>query len=139
MARGAAILVSLDHIDRAIVAALQAAGRRPFSSIADELGISESVVRYRVQRLERAEILQVVGIADPLKIGFDLMAMIGIKVETGKIGTVSASSQFVARDQLRCLDRRPIRCARRDRVSRHRVLPVAVDQQGPVDRRRHLD
>jgi Lrp/AsnC family transcriptional regulator for asnA, asnC and gidA len=81
----------LDEIDRRVVAALQAEGRRPFRSIADELGISESVVRYRVQRLEGAGILQVVGIADPLKIGFDLMAMVGVRVRPGAIGAVSAA------------------------------------------------
>lgn len=83
-------VASLDHIDRRIIAALQAEGRRAFSSIATELGISDSVVRYRVQRLEKAGILQVVGIADPLKIGFDLMAMVGVKVHPGKVAAVCA-------------------------------------------------
>ncbi len=81
-------VASLDQIDRRVVAALQAEGRRPFSSIAEELGISESVVRYRVQRLEDAGILQVVGIADPLRIGFDLMAMVGVKVRPGAVAQV---------------------------------------------------
>ena len=79
---------TLDDIDRRVVGALQAEGRRAFRSIADELGISESVVRYRVQRLEDAGILQVVGIADPLKIGFDLMAMVGVKVQPGRMAEV---------------------------------------------------
>lgn len=81
-------MTELDDIDRHVIAALQADGRRPFVAVADELGISESVVRYRVQRLERAGILQVVGIADPLKIGFDLMALIGIKVHPGTTDAV---------------------------------------------------
>ena len=75
----------LDPIDRRVVAALQADGRRAFSSIADEVGVSESVVRYRVQRMEKVGILQVVGIAYPLKLGFDLMAMIGVRVQPGKV------------------------------------------------------
>lgn len=75
------------------MAALQAEGRRPFSSIAEELGISESVVRYRVQRLEEAGILQVVGIADPLRIGFDLMAMVGVHVRPGAVREVCARLQ----------------------------------------------
>jgi Lrp/AsnC family transcriptional regulator for asnA, asnC and gidA len=79
---------TLDTIDRCVVAALQADGRRAFRSIADELDVSESVIRYRVQRLEDAGILQVVGIADPLKIGFDLMAMVGVRVEPGSVERV---------------------------------------------------
>jgi Lrp/AsnC family transcriptional regulator, regulator for asnA, asnC and gidA len=84
-------LASLDHIDRRVVAALQADGRRAFSSIADELGVAESVVRYRAQRMERAGILQVVGIADPLKLGFDLMALVGLRVSPGMVGDVCAA------------------------------------------------
>ncbi|HET9666117.1 MAG TPA: Lrp/AsnC family transcriptional regulator [Desertimonas sp.] len=82
---------SLDHIDRSVVAALQADGRRTFSSIAEQLGVAESVVRYRTQRMERAGILQVVGIADPLKLGFDLMALVGLRVTPGSLGDVCAA------------------------------------------------
>jgi len=81
----------LDDVDRRVIAALQADGRKPYSRIASELDVSESVVRYRVQRLERAGILQVVGIADPLKIGFDLMSMIGVKVRPGALDAVCAA------------------------------------------------
>jgi AsnC-type helix-turn-helix domain len=59
----------LDRLDRGIIAALQIDGRRADSRIADEVGVSESVVRYRVQRLEDAGILRIVGIADPMRIG----------------------------------------------------------------------
>ena len=84
-------MFSLDDVDRRIVAALQTEGRRSFSSIAHELGISESVVRYRLQRLEEAGIMQIVGIADPLRIGFDLMTMVGVRVHPGAIGDVCAA------------------------------------------------
>lgn len=81
----------LDEVDRRLIAALQPDGRRPYSRIASDLGVSESVIRYRAQRLERAGILQVVGIADPLKIGFDLMAMVGVKVRPGALDAVCAA------------------------------------------------
>ncbi len=82
---------TLDAIDRRVVAALQADGRRAFSSIAEEVDVAESVVRYRVQRMERAGVLQVVGIADPLKLGFDLMAMVGVRVAPGSVRQVCAA------------------------------------------------
>jgi len=78
----------LDAIDRRIIGALQADGRRPYSRIAADLGVSESVVRYRVARLEGSGMLQIVGIADPLRIGFDRMALIGLKVQPGKLHDV---------------------------------------------------
>lgn len=71
-----------------MIAALQADGRRPYSRIAADLDIAESVVRYRVQRLEQAGMLQVVGIADPLRIGFDRMALVGLKVRPGTLKQV---------------------------------------------------
>jgi Lrp/AsnC family transcriptional regulator for asnA, asnC and gidA len=88
--------VELDDIDRQLVSALQRDGRRPFSKLAAEIGIGESVARYRVQRLERAGILQIVGIADPLKVGFDLMALIGVRVVPGRIKDVATSVSMLA-------------------------------------------
>lgn len=83
--------VVLDELDRQIVSALQRDGRRPYSRIADDVGVSESVVRYRVQRLGHVGILQIVGIADPLKVGFDLMALVGARVVPGKLDEVAAA------------------------------------------------
>ncbi len=78
----------LDATDRRIVAALQVEGRRPFSRIARDVGVSESAVRYRVKRLEESGVVQIVGIADPLRIGFDLMALVGIKAVPGRMDDV---------------------------------------------------
>ena len=83
--------VKLDDVDKGIIGALQVEGRRPYSRIAADLGVSESVVRYRAQRLEQASVLQVVGIADPLRIGFDRMALIGVKVRPGTVDEVCAA------------------------------------------------
>jgi Lrp/AsnC family transcriptional regulator, regulator for asnA, asnC and gidA len=84
--------LKLDEVDKRIIGALQADGRRPYSRIAAELDVSESVVRYRAQRLEQAGVLQVVGIADPLRIGFDRMALIGLKVRPGTLHAVCAAA-----------------------------------------------
>jgi Lrp/AsnC family transcriptional regulator for asnA, asnC and gidA len=81
----------LDDLDRRIIAVLQTDGRRPFSRIAGELDVSESVVRYRVGRLEEHGLLQIVGIADPLRIGFDRMALLGVRVQPGKLPDVCAA------------------------------------------------
>lgn len=81
-------LSHLDAVDRQIVSALQVEGRRSYTKLGADIGVSESVVRYRVQRLEREGILQIVGIADPLKIGFDLMSLVTIKVIPGRIEEV---------------------------------------------------
>jgi Lrp/AsnC family transcriptional regulator for asnA, asnC and gidA len=84
------VLSELDEIDRGIIAALQVDGRRAYSRVAAELGVHESVVRYRVQRLEQADILQIVGIANPLRIGFGLMALVGVHARAGSVNDVAS-------------------------------------------------
>lgn len=73
----------LDKLDSQIVAALQVDGRVSFSKLARELGVAEGVVRYRYHNLRNSDVLRVVGIADPLKVGFEVMALLGVKVRPG--------------------------------------------------------
>ena len=72
-------------LDKRIIEHLQADGRRPFTQIAADLGVSEAAVRARTNRLIERGILQVVGVTDPLKLGFHQMAMIGIRCESDKL------------------------------------------------------
>src|SRR5712691_4056040 len=72
-------------LDKRIIEHLQADGRRPFTQIAGDLGVSEAAVRARTNRLIERGILQIVGVTDPLKLGFHQMAMIGIRCERDKL------------------------------------------------------
>jgi len=74
-------VAGVDPVDRRIVAALQRDGRRPFTVIARELGISEAAVRQRVARLQTAGVMQVVAVADPMTLGYKTMAMVAISVD----------------------------------------------------------
>lgn len=81
-------MTTLDDIDRQLIASLQLHGRKSFKEIAAETGIPASSVRYRVQRLEESGTLQIVGIANPLSIGFDRLALIGIRCLPGSAKSV---------------------------------------------------
>ncbi len=70
---------SLDATDRAIIEALQANGRASFRGVAALIGVAEGTVRARYARLVEDGILQVTGVTNPLGLGFEAMAMIGIK------------------------------------------------------------
>ena len=74
--------VKLDPVNRRIIEILQREGRSPFTSIARELGISEAAVRARVQRLTDAGVLDVVAVTNPLKLGFDVMALVGVQANS---------------------------------------------------------
>src|SRR5918992_5807473 len=76
-------------LDQAILRHLQEDGRRPFTQIAAELGVSEAAVRARTNRLIERGVLQIVGVTDPLKLGFQQMAMIGIRCESDKLVSVA--------------------------------------------------
>jgi Lrp/AsnC family transcriptional regulator for asnA, asnC and gidA len=69
---------SLDSTDRAIIEALQRNGREPFRRIASGLHVSEATVRARYARLCDEGILQVTGVTNPLRLGFDAQAMVGV-------------------------------------------------------------
>jgi Lrp/AsnC family transcriptional regulator, regulator for asnA, asnC and gidA len=69
----------LDEVDRALIEALQRNGRDSFRRIAAEIGVSEATIRARYQHLCDDEILQVAAVTNPLGLGFDAMAMVGIR------------------------------------------------------------
>ncbi len=71
---------ALDTIDREIISLLQQDGRRPYGTIAAEVGLSEAGVRRRVQRLRDLGVMQIVAITDPLQLGFGREALVGIRV-----------------------------------------------------------
>ena len=71
----------LDDTSKAIIEQLQLDGRRSYAAIGKAVGLSEAAVRQRVQRLTDAGVMQVVAVTDPLELGFDRQAMIGIKAE----------------------------------------------------------
>lgn len=79
----------VSELDKRIIEHLQQDGRRPFTQIAADLGLSESAVRARTNRLVSQGIIQIVGVTDPLKLGFAQMAMIGIRCEPRKLMEVA--------------------------------------------------
>jgi Lrp/AsnC family transcriptional regulator, regulator for asnA, asnC and gidA len=69
----------VDAVDKSIIEALQKNGREAFRRIAAEVGVSEATIRARYARLCEDNILQVAGITNPLGLGFDAQAMVGIR------------------------------------------------------------
>jgi Lrp/AsnC family transcriptional regulator for asnA, asnC and gidA len=88
-ARGGRNGDDVSELDKRIIEHLQQDGRRPFTQIAAELGVSEAAVRARTNRLVERGILQIVGVTDPLKLGFQQMAMVGIRCERDRLVSVA--------------------------------------------------
>lgn len=73
-------LPALDEVSKTIIELLQDDGRRSYSDIGREVGLSEAAVRQRVQRLTESGVMQIVAVTDPMQLGFSRQAMIGIRV-----------------------------------------------------------
>ena len=70
--------VRLDDVDRRLLRILQADGRASYAAMAGEVGLSAPAVRLRVQRLVDDGVLDVVGVTDPIALGFPVMAMVAV-------------------------------------------------------------
>jgi Lrp/AsnC family transcriptional regulator, regulator for asnA, asnC and gidA len=73
-----------DDLDHRIVDALVEDGRRPFVKIAQELNVSEATVRQRVARLTADGVMQITAVTNPLKLGYDVICMLGLSVEASR-------------------------------------------------------
>jgi Lrp/AsnC family transcriptional regulator for asnA, asnC and gidA len=121
----------LDRVDQSIIEALQKNGRASFRRIAADIGVSEATVRARYGRLCDDDILQVTGVTNPLGLGFEAMAMVGVRTsgapepvadeiakwdEAGYV--VVTAGQYDILVELVCADRRELL----DLTSRIRAL-----------------
>jgi Lrp/AsnC family transcriptional regulator for asnA, asnC and gidA len=80
---------ALDDLDKAIIRCLQLDGRRPYAQIGRELKVPEATVRQRAERLISRRVVQIVGVTDPLAMGFQQPALIGLKVEAVKLEEIA--------------------------------------------------
>lgn len=71
--------VVLDDLSKHIIEQLQQDGRRSYAAIGKAVGLSEAAVRQRVQRLVDLGVMQIVGVTDPLSLGFLRQAMVGVR------------------------------------------------------------
>ncbi|MEU6091549.1 Lrp/AsnC family transcriptional regulator [Streptomyces sp. NPDC047085] len=71
----------MDEIDRAILRELQTDGRIAYADLGPKVGLSASAARQRLQRLLDSRTVQVVGVTDPMAMGGQAMALLGIGVD----------------------------------------------------------
>ena len=125
----------LDAVDTGIIEALQRNGREPFRRIAATLDVSEATIRARYSRLCADNILQVTGVTNPLGLGFEAQAMVGVRtagapeVVADEISqwdeadyVVVTAGQFDVLVEVVCRDRRGLL----DVTNRIRALPDVI-------------
>jgi Lrp/AsnC family transcriptional regulator for asnA, asnC and gidA len=79
----------IDSTDREIISMLQKDGRLSFAEMAEILHVSPGMVRLRYNRLVENGSLRVVAITNPMRLGYETMAMVGIRAEGSKVMQVA--------------------------------------------------
>jgi Lrp/AsnC family transcriptional regulator for asnA, asnC and gidA len=82
-----------DDLDRRIVDALVDDGRKSFVKIARELEVSEATVRQRVARLTADGVMQITAVTNPLKLGYEVITMLGLSVEAARLPDAAEALQ----------------------------------------------
>jgi Lrp/AsnC family transcriptional regulator for asnA, asnC and gidA len=88
----------LDDVNKRIIELLQRDGRMSYASIAKTVGLSEAAVRQRVQRLLDNNVMEIVAVTDPLRLGFARQVMVGLKVEGDARPVAKALAEIPAVD-----------------------------------------
>lgn len=88
----------LDAVSKHIIELLQRDGRRSYASIGKEVGLSEAAVRQRVQRLIDAGAMQIVAVTDPLQLGFQRQALIGVRVSGDLVSVANQLAELPEAD-----------------------------------------
>lgn len=84
-----------DDLDLRIISVLRRNGRQSNSEVARQLGVTETTIRSRIQRLTAEGIMQVVAMTNPMRIGYDVDVLISVEVKPGKLLEVAeALSDF---------------------------------------------
>lgn len=79
---------SIDALDAKIISILQSDGRISNTEIAKALAVSEATIRSRIKRLMDEEIIQIVAVSNPLKLGFEITGDLYITVDMAKMENV---------------------------------------------------
>jgi Lrp/AsnC family transcriptional regulator for asnA, asnC and gidA len=74
----------LDPTDCRMVRLLQKDGRMPVAVMAKKLQISETTVRTRLKRLMDDEAIKIVAVSNPLKLGFEIIGNLKIRMDLKK-------------------------------------------------------
>ena len=82
---------SLDDLDYRLLRQLRASPRSAYTSLAASAGCSKATARRRIERLIDDQVLQVIAVADPIRLGYSIRANIGLGVRPGMIDQAASA------------------------------------------------
>jgi len=85
------ILMDWTYIDspyKKLIGLLQEDGRRSYTSLSEDLGVSRSIVQRAMQKLIRERIIHISAVVNPEKIGLPVAAGIGLHIKPEKLESI---------------------------------------------------
>lgn len=120
----------MDKLDFSILSHLQEDGRRPFTEIAKRLGVTEGTIRKRATKLIEDDVVRIIGLVEPRKVGFEAPAIIHVTVAPPHLDAAAqtiksfsevsyllmVSGEYDLMVEVRCRDREHFAAFLRDRL-----------------------
>ncbi len=91
--------MELDRTDQAIIEQLRVDGRRSNVDLAASIGVTEATVRRRLQRLMDEDLVQIMAVTNPRKLGYTLDAAVQIRAQGNRI--VEIAEQLAGMPEVR--------------------------------------
>ena len=79
----------MDELDTKIIDILQGDGRASNAGMARLVGVSEGTVRRRLKRLVEQQFIDIIALPDPIKMGYQSQALVGVQADPDKIDQVA--------------------------------------------------
>jgi Lrp/AsnC family transcriptional regulator for asnA, asnC and gidA len=89
----------LDELDEKLISLLQSDGRASNIELAKKVGVSEGTIRRRFRNLLKDEVIRIVAIPDPSKLGRNTTALIGLQVDPALVDNVASDLAAIAEVQ----------------------------------------
>lgn len=85
----------LDELDGQLISLLQANGRASNIELAKQVGVSEGTIRRRFRNLVKDEVIRVVAIPDPAKLGRGTTALVGLQADPAAVDPAAAALALI--------------------------------------------
>jgi len=79
----------IDDIDRKLIAELAKNAREKSTELSEKLGVSDTTIRHRINRLEKQQIINPTITVDAAKLGYSIIVLIALQVELGNIDSIA--------------------------------------------------
>lgn len=79
----------IDDLDEKLIAELAKNARAKSTELAQRLGVSDTTIRHRIERLEKQQIINPTITIDAAKLGYNIIALIALQVDLGRLDAIA--------------------------------------------------